>query len=295
MTDAWDDPWGDSATADAPESAAAFTWAPLSRRIAGLGPDDTVHDGVPSYMRGALTDWVDMVYNVAENDRDSGALDNTLRLRLRWEQVPAPCTLTDEQLLDLIDAILNWWTMRPALREQIAEMLTAGGAGWRVTADGTAVERRVDETVTATVIHTVSSVTADAADHLAAAWRAAYGRHPDPDKVFHEAIRAVESIACPLVEAKKAENGKATLGTVIGELAKNSGHRWELVLPGPTGAPRDVTPLVSMLELLWQAQVSRHGGAPKSRRQDQAEAEAAVHLAATLVQWLGSGVLRKKA
>ncbi|MFI7510489.1 hypothetical protein ACIBSS_27095 [Micromonospora aurantiaca] len=294
MTDAWDDPWGASATADASEPAAANPWTPLSRRIAGLGPDETVHDGIPGYMLGALHDWVDTVYNVAEYDRNSEALDNTLRLRLRWEQVPTPDTLTEEQLLDVIDAILRWWTMRPALREEIAEILTTGGAGWRVTAEGTALERRVDETVTATVIHTVSNVTADAADHLAAAWRAAYGRHADPDKVFHEAIRAVESIACPLVEVKKAENGKATLGTVIGELANNSGHKWELVLPGPTGAPRDVTPLVTMLELLWQAQVSRHGGAPKSRRQEQAEAEAAVHLAATLVQWLGSGVLHKK-
>src|SRR5262249_47436017 len=46
-----------------------------------------------------------------------------------------------------------------------------------------------------------------------------------------------------------------------------------------------------MLELLWQAQVSRHGGAPKSRRQNQAEAEAGLHLAPTLGQWLGTRVL----
>jgi hypothetical protein len=66
------------------------------------------------------------------------------------------------------------------------------------------------------------------------------------------------------------------------------------VLPDADGAPRDVDPLVNMLELLWQAQVSRHGGAPKSRHQDQAEAAAAVHLAAVLVQWLSTGVLRKR-
>ncbi|WP_161557854.1 hypothetical protein [Micromonospora sicca] len=48
-----------------------------------------------------------------------------------------------------------------------------------------------------------------------------------------------------------------------------------------------------MLALLWKGQ-SRHAGSPNSRRQSQAEGEAAVHLAATLVQWLAVGVLRRK-
>jgi hypothetical protein len=292
-----DDPWGMGMPAPtaAPEPAVAEpSWAPLSRRVAGLGPDNTVHDGIPSYLRGTLADWVDKVENVAANDRDGDRLYNTLRMRLRWDGNPAPHTLTDEQLLDVIDAVLRWWSMRPDLAKEIAELLHTGGAGWRVTADGTALERRVDETVTTAVAHTIRSTTAEAGDHLAAAWSAAYERHPDPDKVFHEAIRAVETLACPLVEERKAENGKATLGTVIGELRHNAGHKWEMILPGSDGSPRDVAPLVTMLEVLWQAQVSRHGGAPKSRRQDQAEAEAAFHLATTLVQWLSTGVPRKK-
>ena len=48
-----------------------------------------------------------------------------------------------------------------------------------------------------------------------------------------------------------------------------------------------------MLSLLWDGQ-SRHGGAPNSRRQGQAEAEAVVHLAATAVQWFTAGVVRAR-
>ena len=48
-----------------------------------------------------------------------------------------------------------------------------------------------------------------------------------------------------------------------------------------------------MLDLLWKGQ-SRHGGNPNSRQQTQAEAEAAVHMAAALTQWLTAGVLHRK-
>ena len=48
-----------------------------------------------------------------------------------------------------------------------------------------------------------------------------------------------------------------------------------------------------MLDLLWKGQ-SRHGGNPNSRQQTQAEAEAAVQMAAALTQWLTAGVLHRK-
>lgn len=286
----WDDPWSASAPATAPAP-----WAPLSRRIAGLGPDDTVHDGIPSYMRGALTDWVDTIYAVAGNDRDVDRLDNTLRLRLRWDSIPPSDTLSDEQLLDVIDAVLRWWGMRPALRNEIIDMLTAGGAGWRVTPDGQALERRVDETVTEAVAHTILTAMGVASDHLKTAWRATYERHPDPDKAYAEAVKAVEAVACPLVLEKKTAQGNAILSDVIGVLkSPHGGAKWELLFTDRQDTPAAVGPVVAMMGLLMQGHRSRHSGGPASRRQTQAEAEAAVHLAATLVQWLSSDVLRKK-
>lgn len=208
-------------------------------------------------------------------------VDATLQLHPGWDETPefvwgitAPLTPFQGQLLDL------------------DQILTDANSGYRVDGSTRCLVRRVKETVQQAADATLKTVPATAADHLQKAWVAAYGLDPEPDKVFNEAIRAVEEVACPLVEPRKAAAGKATLGTVIGEL-RNSGHRWELALPGTDGQPRSVESLVGQMETLWQAQRSRHGGGTNSRRQTQEEAEAAVHLAVLLVQWLTSGVLRK--
>ncbi len=100
---------------------------------------------------------------------------------------------------------------------------------------------------------------------------------------------AVESVVCPLVAPKAT---KPTLGTVIADL-RSQAAKWELSITDGTGQPAAIGRLVEMLALLWEGQ-SRHAGAANSRRQTQAEGEASVHLAATLVQWLSAGVLRRK-
>ena len=79
---------------------------------------------------------------------------------------------------------------------------------------------------------------------------------------------------------------------MIADLRDQTG-RWELAIGDRTGQPAGPARLVEMLALLWEGQ-SRHAGSPNSRRQNQAEAEAAVHLAATIVQWLTAGVLRRR-
>lgn len=47
-----------------------------------------------------------------------------------------------------------------------------------------------------------------------------------------------------------------------------------------------------MINLLWTGQTDRHAGQATLERVDQAPAEMAVHLAATLVQWFASGHVR---
>ncbi len=193
------------------------------------------------------------------------------------------------------DAYRDEWTERVfvPLLDKLDAIHVDGSSLYRVDRDSRCLVGRVDQTVQDAADAAIKSAPHAAADHLRAAWVAAYGLSPDPDKVFGESIRDVEELACPLVEQKKAAQNTATIGTVIGEL-RNSGHKWELLLPGKDGKPRDVDSIVAMMETLWQAQVSRHGGAHESRRHTQEEAEAAVHLAALLVQWLSTGVLRRR-
>ena len=116
-----------------------------------------------------------------------------------------------------------------------------------------------------------------AAQHLEGAWGAAYGRLPNAGESYREAIKAVEAAAIPVVEPN---NHKATLGTVLRQLATTSGQ-WA------TTAPATEPLVVEMTKVLWSQQVGRHGaagsGPPPAHTPE--EAKAAVHLAATLVQW----------
>jgi len=50
-----------------------------------------------------------------------------------------------------------------------------------------------------------------------------------------------------------------------------------------------------MIALLWEGHRDRHAGGPTTALITQPAAEAAVHLAAVLVQWFSSGAVRRKA
>ena len=54
-----------------------------------------------------------------------------------------------------------------------------------------------------------------AGEHLTNARDEAYGRHPDPEKLYSEAVKAIEADAIPVVIP---EDGGSTLGKVMGEL-----------------------------------------------------------------------------
>ncbi|MEU0963100.1 hypothetical protein ABZ328_26675 [Micromonospora aurantiaca] len=276
-------------------------------RIAGRPVDTTLYPDVEAWQEPPLRGWL---FDVLEQDED---FSRSVALRLRLAKGPRElysgllARVPTDDLLDVVDAVLQlhseWGASHSPYRSQrrgewdeavtaLEVMLSEGGSLWTVDYAERRLVRRVDETVQAAMDAASISAKGGAASHLRAAWAAAYGRDPDPDKVFNEAIRAVEELACPLVEEKKAGSNRSTLGTVIGEL-NNASAKWELLLPDKSGAPRGVASLVGMMETLWQAQHSRHGGGTNSRRQSQEEAEAAVHLAVLLVQWLSTGVLRK--
>jgi hypothetical protein len=274
-------------------------WPPPSARHAAL-PEPT--EEVSPQLHRALRGWLQRVLvnvgpgMIVRPRADYGWHVQQIMLRLGTD-VP-PWEFQPETILDAVHETLfevQWADPRPNVR-MLESMLAAANSIWRVEtrSDGRrGLERRVDETVTAAVRSRFVQPQR-AADHLRAAWEAAYGRKSDPDKAFNEAVRAVEEVACPLVQPKKATGGTATLGTVIGELSGTAFQNWELALPKRDGQPRDVAYLVGMMEILYHAQVSRHGGAPKSRRQNEDEARAVVPLAAVLVHWMTTNALRKK-
>jgi hypothetical protein len=174
--------------------------------------------------------------------------------------------------------------------ERLEDILAQGGSLWRVTRyeSGFGLERRVEAAITNAVQNTVGSA-GRAGQFLALAWREIYGRDPNPSAAYREAVRAVEAAAQPVL---LPANNRATLGQMIAAL-RDSTEKWRLSL-----SPTDVDPvqvLLGMIQLLWKGQHDRHGDTDTSRplQVSPEEAEAAVHLAATLVHWFTSGAVQR--
>ncbi|MGW3926435.1 hypothetical protein [Streptomyces sp. NPDC005093] len=125
-----------------------------------------------------------------------------------------------------------------------------------------------------------------AADHLATAWQAAYGRSPDPVRAYSEAIKAVEAAAHVVVQGN---NQRATLGTMLGEIG-NARHKFDTTISTPPGKD-PIAPVEAMMRALWEGQTARHGGQSATVPESLEAARAGVHLAAALVQWFVSGAV----
>jgi hypothetical protein len=125
--------------------------------------------------------------------------------------------------------------------------------------------------------------------HLASAWHDVYKRDPAASEGYREAVRVVEVAAIPIVIPN---DSGATLEKVIPAL-RNASNKWRIVLT-PSGSD-PVETVAHMCELLWKSQWDRHGVSDESVPLNVSlpEAQAAVHLASTLVQWFTSGAVMR--
>ncbi|MGY4394823.1 hypothetical protein [Streptomyces sp. TE12347] len=265
----------------------------------GLADDvDALYEGVPDHLLRPLQQWV---YEYA--DGAGGEIGRIMCLRFRItvpEQTNAAWHLSrqkDMLLLDVVDALLAFPLELDLKTDSstvfaLTMLLDNAGSAYRVADDGAGLELRVSPGVGEALRQTVTDAAAassagSAADHLTAAWSAAYGLHPDPVGAYSEAIKAVECAAHAVIQPNHT---KATLGTMLGEL-KGARHKFSTAISAPDSDP--ITPVEAMMRMLWEGQTSRHGAQSATVAETLEAARAGVHLAAALVQWFVSGAVTR--
>ncbi|MYC86122.1 MAG: hypothetical protein F4X18_11530 [Acidimicrobiia bacterium] len=169
---------------------------------------------------------------------------------------------------------------------ELESVLARSGSAWSVGEDPEGrlgLTRRVDETVSAAAAEEMNR-RSNASSYLQSAWHHAYGRNPNPSTAYHDAVRAVEAVARPVVAPK---DPKATLGKIIYDLDVKP-EKWETVIG-------DVDTVRKMMATIWKSQFDRRGtdDPAKPLMVSQPEAEAAVHMGVTLVQLFRTEAIRR--
>jgi hypothetical protein len=275
-------------------------WQRLSVRT-GKRPAFGPHEGVPPHLVAPLTNWIgsifatDQIYGGVMNAEMLGHLANMNEIPIRpgsdafdvRQAVLDACVKDQDLCLDMIDSLLEFGGGRPDGIEALSVHLTVGDSVWDTAPDGKSLTRRVSAAEKDQF--TVILSTADTARaELQESWHNVYGRHRDPSDAWDHAIKAVEAVLIPIVCPKKE---KATLGSVAGYL-KSAPQAWKLTLDN-RDAIGGVQTLEAMIRLMWPNPDRHQDGSPKRTPSDK-EAQAVLHLAVTIVQWVRNGALEKR-
>lgn len=208
---------------------------------------------------------------------------------LPYKPPPAPTT---DPVLGLVRRARR--AMQSKEREQLQQLLTDGHMAYRVRADGRGLERQVSAISTAAALS--AAATAEqvgyptAATRLTQAWNKIYALKPDPSGAYHDAVRAVEAVACPLFLPTATT---PTLGTVLSHLDQ-APSKYQLVIADNTNDPADIHAVTEMIRTLWHGHRDRHEGGPTSGTITPQSAQAAVSLAVCIVHLLSTGCIQTK-
>ena len=118
----------------------------------------------------------------------------------------------------------------------LEELLSRGGSAWRVDVDPAGIFERVTDSERK-VFKEATSARDAAAEHLNAAWEAAWRVEPNGQVAFDEAVKAVEAALRAVVTPN---DGTAQLGKIRGQLKASQEHytsRLERTPEGSEGQP----------------------------------------------------------
>jgi len=277
-------------------------WRPLGiRDTPEVEKWDGPYDGVPSWLSQSLWDWVEPHFNYFNSRRGGNVISEDLlktverKLHLSIGFAGGPTNalnrlkslVTDPLIfLRVVDFCVYIDSQIPSGTveiERLDDILQESGSLWRVGAIsgvGKGLERRVGDSA---VLAAKAAAPAGSppAIHLSRAWSALYGSSPNYAESYGQSIKAVEAAIIPIVIPN---DPVPTLGKVIAAL-NDKPEKWQFPISSGAGVG-GVRDVVGMMKLLWGSQPGRHGvpDVPPPVTSEE-EADAALHLAVTLVHW----------
>ena len=272
-------------------------WSP----VVPTGRREALVEEFPGYLREAIFQWMrdaldpssgfvstEFLINFQNASRvDIGFQSNSY---LNWNNqlLPYLREIDDRTFTNLLDYLVSSTPFQPGTEHPLECILSEGGSAWTIIRWNDIYARltkRVPEGVTE-VFHNVLSATDIASRKLQEAWLDAYGPDPRASVAYSNAVVAVETAALTVIPVNKQDATLANLFSIL-EAEK---PKWQLVLRDSGKSP-GAKSLAVMLRTLWRGHQSRHGR-PDYTDATLEEARAALVLAATLVHWFTSGVIK---
>lgn len=287
-------------------------------------------DGIPSYMRGSLLDWLNFAELLLCRDSESpGVVDKQRRRQLinRFDRttrqdsglIKASIRSIDldnphqeNTCLQYVDFLIHelcelkkeWGFFRPTDSEvdsclsALERILSESGSKWKVgTRNGYAgLEERVDSMLQDMADEVMRDPGESSSQLLSKSWHALFGKNPNYSMAYTTAIQAVEAVACPMVSPKDVNATLSKSACVMRD------QGWNFVLKPKPKSEKEMQVGGSnerihggiasvLMDAMMYSQPNRHGGANEVKEPTKEQAEAAVYSAVYLVQCFKSGLV----
>lgn len=298
-----------------------MSWVPFGMEE---GKPSVLVDGVPDYMKKSLIDWMmqaelllccggtsiygekwldedtryELIKEFDRRTRQESHLCDVAPNKYFEESMNADLIglqYTDFLLMKLDEDMRDEQCIFPSSEEfhshiqNLDTILEESGSKWRVGERNSicGLEERVDPAMQQMVDNAMDS-SSGYGQQLSEAWHYMFGREPNYSAAYAAAIKAVESIALPMVEPNNKDSTLSKASRVMRD------QHWEFQIEAreENNVPGGVIQL--LMSGLMNSQPDRHGG-PDSGVVFKEKAQAAVYSAVFLIQCFKAGLVRRPA